>query len=101
MIMIKKVDGYEIEFSLANCDTCKVFINGFLDGRYDITTDTFTPCEDEWFKSVFETLTERQKRLVIKYANKFMIANYEDVYKGHEDSKYFIEQVNKCKRNIA
>lgn len=70
--LIKKIDKKEYEYNLANCDTCKIFLNGFLIGRYDFLKNEYIPAIDDWYNvDHFAQRTKRQQKLILKYANKF------------------------------
>ena len=113
--LIKKIDRKEFEFDLANCDTCKIFLNGFLIGRYDFLKAEYSPAIDDWFTNdYFERLTKRQQKLVLKYANIYFLKLYKkidiDLIKQGaffspapeviEKEEYYTSRIRKINENI-
>lgn len=113
--LIKKIDSKEFEYNLVNCDTCRIFLNGFQIGKYNFNNNTYYSDVDDWCViDYFERLTARQKGLILINANKYFIKLYKKIYydklkDGHffaptdenlEKQLYYITKIQKCKNNI-
>ena len=113
---IIKVDTKEIEYNYVNCDTCKIFLNGFLIGRYNITKNEYTPAVDNWFsiEDYFKKLTQRQQKIVLINANKYFYNIYKKIYydklkngeffapaeENLKEQLYCSEKMLRCENNI-
>lgn len=101
----------EIEYALANCDTCKVYLNGFLLGRYNFMENKFAEVRDEdWGFCAYDNLTERQKRLINEQACKWFLRIYNEEFERQKltwgntislDSwNYYTKMIEKLKDNL-
>jgi len=113
---IEIIDRKEFEFDFVNCNTCKIYKNGFLIGRYDFNENQFNPT-DLWGgipDPSFEKLTNRQQKLVLISANKYFYILYSRIYKNLlqsgaffspttenlEKQLYYTNKLKKLKNNI-
>ena len=112
---IKIIDAKEFEFDFINCDTCKIFKDGFLIGRYNFNENKFE-ADNFWGAKVldFEQLTPRQQKLVLINANKYFYNMYSKIYfqllkqgeffaptdENEQRQLYYIKSINKIKNNI-
>ena len=112
---IKKIDRKEFEYNFVNCDTCKIFVSGFLMGRYDFNKNKFFSDGCDWcMTNYFKKLTDRQKDLVLIHANKYFIKIYEKALKkwlnsgesftptdeNFDKTTYYLKAISQCRKNI-
>lgn len=112
---IIKIDKKEIEYNFINCDTCKIYLNGFLIGRYNFAENEYIPAIDEWYSiDKFALLTKRQQKLVLIGANRYFLKIYKNIYfeklkngdffaptdETLQQQKYYFDKINKCIINI-
>ena len=113
--VIKKIDGKPYEFDIVNCDTVKIYKKCELLGRYDLTKNVFYASVDkDWGFKAWDLLTNRQQRLVLLQANKYLLKVYKNAYysdvkagrffaptKDNLDAQnYYCDKINSIKANI-
>lgn len=113
--LVKVIDRKEFEFNFVNCDTCKIFKDGFLIGRYNFNENKFIP-DEFWGSKVkdFEQLTPRQQKLVLISANRYFYNIYSKTYfqllkqgeffapteENEKRQAYYIKNINTTMNNI-
>lgn len=111
---IKRIDNKKFEFNIVNCDTCKIYMDDYLIGRYNFKENAYFPVVDDYNLNFFKKLTKRQQKLVLLTANKYFLKVYENIYHSKiivgeffapteenlKHQKYYIDNINRLKDNI-